>query len=183
MLCEVRLSYLTFMRILRLSAFLVLSLFLSSQVPAHQAQMPSPLHAQDNIGRPDPKRAQKAAERGDKAAAAGRFEEALAAYEEAARYAPQDAAIIERGAALRSKLVRAYVEAAERDALAGLLTEATEELGAALRIDPGNTIVEERLGQLTAMEDSPHAKSTAKISGLPRHHHYARHAGAARACR
>src|SRR5947208_1338574 len=168
MLCEVRLSYLTFMRILRLSAFLVLSLFLSAQVPAHQAQMPSPLHAQDNIGSPDPKRAQKAAERGDKAAAAGRFEEALAAYEEAARYAPQDAAIIERSAALRSKLVRAYVEAAERDALAGLLTEATEELGAALRIDPGNTIVEERLGQLTAMEDSPHAKSTAKISGLPR---------------
>src|SRR5437899_9562462 len=167
MLCEVRLSYLTFMRILRLSAFLVLSLFLSSQVPAPQAQMPSPLHAQDNIGRPDPKRAQKAAERGDKAAAAGRFEEALAAYEEAARYAPQDAAIIERGAALRSKLVRAYVEAAERDALAGLLTEATEELGAALRIDPGNTIVENRLSQLTAMEDSPRAKSATKNSGLP----------------
>jgi len=56
----------------------------------------------------------------------------------------------------------------ERDALSGLLTAATEELAAALRIDPGNTIVEERLGQLTAMEDSPRAKSASRISGLPR---------------
>ncbi len=159
-----------FMRILRLSASVVLtvlSLLLDAQNPA-QAQAPSPSQAQATVVRPDPKRAQKAAERGDKAAAAGRFEEALAAYEEAARYAPHDAAIVERGAALRSRLVRAYVEAAERDALAGLLTEATEELAAALRIDPGNAIVEERLGQLTAMEDSPRAKSAAKISGLPR---------------
>jgi len=165
--CEVRVSYLTFMRILRLSTFLVLSLLMDVQ-GSTQAQAPPSSQSQATAAHPDTKRAQKAAERGDKAAAAGRFEEALAAYEEAARYTPQDAAIIERSAALRSKLVRAYVEAAERNALAGLLTEATEELGAALRIDPGNTIVEERLGQLTAMEDSPNAKSTAKISGLPR---------------
>jgi len=156
-----------FMRILRLSASLVLSQVLCVQVPA-QAQAPSSSQAESGTVRPDLKRAQKAAERGDKAAAAGRFEEALAAYEEAARYAPQDAVIVERGAALRSRLVRDYMEAAERDALSGLLTEATEELAAALRIDPGNTIVEERFGQLTAMEDSPHAKSAAKISGLPK---------------
>src|SRR5256886_9668814 len=167
MLCEVRLSYLTFMRILRLSTFLVLSLLIDVQDPT-QAQAPPSSQSQATAVHPDPKRAQKASGRGDKAAATGRFEEALADYEEAARYAPQDAAIVERGAALRSRLVRDYVEAAERDALSGLLTEATEELAAALRIDPGNTIVEERLGQLTAMEDSPHAKSTAKISGLPR---------------
>jgi len=148
-------------------ASLILSFLLSAQHPV-QAQAPSLSHAEAIVVRPDPKHAQKAAEGGDKAAAAGRFEEALAAYEEAARYAPQDAAIMERSAALRSKVVRGYVEAAERDALAGLLTEATKELGAALRIDPGNTIVQERLGQLTAMEDSPRAKSTARISGLPR---------------
>jgi len=53
---------------------------------------------------------------------------------------------------------RLLVEAAERDALAGLLTEATEALGAALQIDPGNTIVQERLVQLKAMEDEPNAK-------------------------
>jgi len=104
---------------------------------------------------PDPKRAHKAAERGGKAEAAGRFEEALAAYEEAARYAPQDASIVEQGVSLRSRLVRAQVEAAERDALAGRLTQATEELGVALRVDPGNTIVEERLVQLKPWTTSP----------------------------
>ncbi len=118
--------------------------------------------------RPDPKRAQKAVERGDKAQAAGRFDQALAEYEEAARYAPQDAAIVEKAAALRSKLVRALVEAAERDALAGLMTQATEELATALQIDPGNTIVEERLAQFRAMGDEPRAKPTTGIAGLPK---------------
>ena len=155
------------MRAFRPSTALLLALLLCAPIPS---QTPLSSQLQNTAERPDPKRAQKAAERGDKDLAAGRFEEALAAYEEAARYAPQDASIVERAAALRSKLVRAYVEAAERDALAGHLTEATEELGAALRIDPGNTIVEERLGQLTAMEDSqrPKPASLSRISGLPR---------------
>src|SRR5712692_6352853 len=153
------------MRTFHKSASLLLSLLICTQVPA---QAPSPSQLQANALRPDPIRAQKSAERGDQAEAAGRFEEALTAYEEAVRYAPQDASMAERGAALRSKLVRAHVEAAERDALAGLLTQATEELGRALRVDPGNTIVEERLAQLKAMEDEPRAKPATGISGLPR---------------
>jgi tetratricopeptide (TPR) repeat protein len=155
------------MRTFRTSTALLLSLLLCAQIPS---QTPSSSQIQDNAVRPDPKHAQKAAERGEKDLAAGRFEEALAEYEEAARYAPQDAAIVERAAALRSKLVRAYVEAAERDALAGHLMEATEELGAALRIDPANTFLEERLGQLTAMEDSERPKPAFinRILGLPR---------------
>src|SRR5712692_2784100 len=153
------------MRTFHKSASLLLSLLISTQVPA---QAPSPSELQANTLRPDPMRAHKSADQGDQAEAAGRFEEALAAYEEAVRYAPQDASMVERGAALRSKLVRVYVEAAERDALAGLLTQATEELGRALRVDPGNTIVEERLAQLKAMEDEPRAKPATGISGLPR---------------
>ena len=155
------------MRTFRPSTALLLSLLLCAQIPS-QTSLSSQL--QDNTVHPDPKRAQKAAERGDKDLASGRFEEALAEYEEAARYAPQDASIVERAAALRSKLVRAFVEAAERDALAGHLTEATEELAAALRIDPGNTFLQERLGQLTAMEDSQRPKPAFlnKILGLPR---------------
>src|SRR6266852_4303717 len=149
----------------RPSTALLLSLLLCARIPSQTALS---LQLQDNTVRPDPKRAQKAAERGDKELAVGRFEEALAEYEEAARYAPQDASIIERAAALRSKLVRAYVEAAERDALAGLLTQATEELATALRVAPGNTIVEERRAQLKAMEDEPRAKPTTGIPGLPR---------------
>src|SRR5712664_1783415 len=153
------------MRTIRLSTSLLLSLLLCTQVPA---QAPSPSQLKDTMVSPDPNRAHKAAERGDKAQAAGRFDEALAAYEEAARYAPQDVSIVERGAALRSRLVRAQVEAAERDALAGRLTRATEELGAALQVDPGNTIVEERLAQLKTMEAEPRAEPATAISGLPR---------------
>ncbi len=153
------------MRTIRTSTSLLLSLLLCAQVPA---QTPSPSQLQATMVRPDPKRAQKAVERGDKAQAAGRFDQALAEYEEAARYAPQDAAIVEKAAALRSKLVRALVEAAERDALAGLMTQATEELATALQIDPGNTIVEERLAQFRAMGDEPRAKPTTGIAGLPK---------------
>src|SRR6266849_9798628 len=76
--------------------------------------------------------------------------------------------IIGRGVSLRSKLVRGYVEAAERDALAGHLDQATEEMGAALRIDPGNTMVAERLAQFKTMEDEPPARPATEISGLPR---------------
>src|SRR6266436_2094901 len=137
------------MRTIRLSTSLLLWLLLCPRAPA---QVPAPSQLQAPVVHPDPERAQKAAEQGDKAEAAGRFDEALAAYEEAARYARQDADVIERGVALRSKLVRTHAEAAERDALAGHLEQATEELGAALQVDPGNTIVAERLAQLKTME-------------------------------
>jgi hypothetical protein len=144
---------------------LLLLLFLCIQV---SAQGLSTSQSQLAVVRPDPKRAQKAAEQGEKAEAAGRVDEALAAYEEAARYAPQDAAIVERGAALRSKLVRSHVQAAERDAVAGHISRATEELAVALMIDPGNTIVAERLAQLKTMADELPPKPTGEISGLPR---------------
>src|SRR5260370_8909352 len=86
-ICSVELGYpsLMFMRILRLSASVVLtvlSLLLDAQNPA-QAQASPPSQAQATIVHPDPKRAQKAAEHGDKAPAAGRFAEALADSEEA----------------------------------------------------------------------------------------------------
>jgi tetratricopeptide (TPR) repeat protein len=116
---------------------------------------------------PNPKYAKKTAELGDKALAEGRVEEALAYYEEALRYAPQDAAIAERTAELRSKLVRDHVDAAERDALAGHADVATEELAKALLIDPGNTIVAERLREMKAMKDEPSPKLESKIEGLP----------------
>ena len=132
------------------------------------AQTPATAQSAAATEHPNPKRAQKASERGAKAEAAGRLEEALAAYQEAALLAPQDTAIVERAAALRSKLVRALTEAAERDALAGHMDQATEELAAALRIDPGDTIVAERLAQMKTMTDEPPAKPATEISGLPK---------------
>jgi general secretion pathway protein D len=153
------------MRTVRLGTSLFLSLLLCAEVPA---QGPASSQPRSIKVQPDPKRAQKFVDQGDKAAAQGKFEEALVAYEEAARYAPEEGYVLERGATLRSKLVRAYVEAAERDALAGRVTKATEELGTALQIDPGNTIVEERRAQMKVMDDEPRAKRASGISGLPR---------------
>jgi Flp pilus assembly secretin CpaC len=155
------------MRTFRQPASLFVSVLLvCAQVPAQAPLTSQPKAA---MARTDAKRAQKAAKRGEKAETAGHIEEALAAYQEAVGYAPQDAALVARAAALRSKLVRVYAEAAERDALAGHLDQATEELAVALQIDPGNTIAAERLAQMKTMEDEPPAKPPGtEISGLPR---------------
>ncbi len=116
----------------------------------------------------DLKRAQKAAERGDQAEVAGHIEEALLHYQEAAHYAPRDARYIAKEAALRSKLVRSHVDVAERAALEGRMEKATEELRKALHIDPGNTMVAERLTQMNSMEDEPPTKEQLEMTGLPK---------------
>jgi hypothetical protein len=105
------------------------------------------------IVKPDPKRAKKLLELGEKQEAEGSLLDALRAFEEAAHYAPFDVNIVSKGAALRSKLVRSYVDNAERLALQSELDGATEQLAGALQIDPGNTIVLERLQQMESMRD------------------------------
>jgi Flp pilus assembly secretin CpaC len=132
------------------------------------------LPAQNQVGSqalksfaPDPKRAQKAVERGEKAEAEGQQEEALAAYDEAVRYAPQDMTIAARSATLRSALVRTHVDRAERLGLAGDIAHATEELRAALRIDPTNAVVGERIAQMEAMKGDDPLPAPQSIEGLP----------------
>jgi tetratricopeptide (TPR) repeat protein len=125
-------------------ALLCVPLFAQTQAPAGT---PSP-----KAILVDPKRAQKAIERGDKAAAEGRMEEALAAYDEAAQLAPQDAVALARGAFLRAKLVGEHATNAENLALAGNISQATDELRLALRIDPTNAVVAERMAQMEVMK-------------------------------
>jgi Flp pilus assembly secretin CpaC len=148
----------------RRAASLLLSLLLAcAQIPA---QAPSSQASQQAV-RPDPKRAEKAVERGEKAEAEGRVDEALIAYDEAARYAPQDVEVVGRSAALRSKLVRTHVENAEQLALAGNITQATEELHMAMRVDPSNAVVAERIAQMEAMKEDEPAPRTLEIPGVP----------------
>jgi len=92
----------------------------------------------------------------------------LAAYEEAARYAPQDTQFAAHAEALRSKLVRSYAEAAERDAIAGRLDQATEDLAAALAVDATNTAVLERLREMKSMREQSPPKVAPEIPGLPK---------------
>lgn len=132
-------------------SLLLAGLLLCPQMPG-QLSNPTGSPAQDPfaIVKPNPKIAKKLAEQAAKAEAAGDEEGALRAYEEAARYAPMDVILVGKGAALRSRLVRAHVDNAERLAVEGNFQEATLELASALSIDPQNTIVEERLRQFQA---------------------------------
>lgn len=159
----------TFRQILSLifSALLLFPQFVLAQSlpPASPAASQEP----SQRTKPDAKRARKAAELGEKTEAAGHLQEALTSFEEAARYAPQDIQFATHAEELRSKLVRGYADAAERDALAGNLDQATEDLASALAIDPANAIVMERWRQLKNMENDEGApKAIPEISGIPR---------------
>ena len=151
---------------LRQAASLVLSMLLCASTIAQQPQLSS--IAPNSIVRPDPKRAQKLVEAGQKAEADGRNDEALLAYDEATRLAPQNLALVGRGAALRSRLVREHVDKAEQLALAGKLPQAKEELSSAMRIDPSNKIVAERYAQMQSMHDDEPALPNLQIPGIPR---------------
>ena len=154
---------------LRPAVSLVLCALMCAPAPAWARGQQPQLSAStpNTIARPDPKRAEKLVERGEKAEAAGRNDEALQAYDEAAHLAPQNLALVGRGAALRSRLIREYVDKAEALALAGKLAQAKEELTTAMRIDPSNKIVAERYAQMEAMRDDEPPLPTEQISGMP----------------
>lgn len=149
----------------RRSLSLLLCLFLVHPCFPGQEGKKSPQSqvANGSLIKPDAKRAKKYAEQGAKLEAAGDLDGALAAYEEAARYAPFDVTLVSKGVALRAKLVRDYVNKAERMAIERNLDGATEALLLALRIDPSNTILAERLHQIESMKGD----QTQRASGLP----------------
>lgn len=134
------------------------------------AAWPLPTSAQSLAPKSDPHRAAQAVAAGEKAESAGRIEEALTDYARAQSYStPGDEAGEIHAALLRSKLVREHVDAAETLALGGNIAQAAAELNAALHIDPGNTIVAERLAQMKSMarDELPSRVETSRIVGLP----------------
>jgi type II secretory pathway component GspD/PulD (secretin) len=153
---------------LRHAMSLVLSaLLLFSQISSAQSPPLSPATSAQRV-KPDLRRARKAAEQAAKAETAGRPEQALAGYEEAALYAPEDLGLAARAEALRSKLVRADVDAAERDALASRFEQATADLAAALAVDPSNAAITERLRQIKSMAGETGPQAAPEVGGLPR---------------
>ncbi len=153
------------------------ALLFAAQAGAADPALSGPRAAEQEEARPskgdvrlhvDLKRAQKVAEHGDQAEAEGHIDQALLYYQEATYYAPRDARYIAKEAALRSKLVRMHVDVAEKAALEGRMEKATEELRQALHIDPGNTVVAERLTQMNSMEDEPPTKEQLEMTGLPK---------------
>jgi type II/III secretion system protein/VCBS repeat protein len=132
------------------------------------SQTPTTPRATTDAVKVDPKRAEKDVEVGDDAAAAGRFDDALVAYDDAAKNAPQDMAIVRKGATLRALLVRAHTDSAEQFALHGDVVRAIDEYRAAMRVDPGNAAVAERLGQVSAMREDEAPATRTTIRGLPK---------------
>src|SRR6201993_4260010 len=132
------------------TAFTVLLLLLTGTAGWGQS------HGQAKVAtdsKEDIKQAQQLADRGDKSFASGRMNEALAEYEQAVKRAPGDAGIVRRAAAMRAEVVQKLVDQAETDALDGFVVTATDLMYEALRIDPGNTIVAERLAQMKQMKE------------------------------
>ena len=99
----------------------------------------------------DAKQAARLADAGDKALAAGKMQDAVADYAQAVKAAPGDARIGQRAASARAQVVQSLVDHAESAALAGDIDTAMNLMYEALQIDPGNTIVAERLSQMRQM--------------------------------
>jgi Flp pilus assembly secretin CpaC len=127
-------------------------------------QKPDP-HA---LVQPDPKLAKKFAELAAKEEAAGAFEAALEDYETAARYAPFDVTLVSNAAALRARLVKGYVDAAEQLTLEGNFAGATRLLAGALWIDPNSPAVISRMQQLEAMGSPSEEFHELPAQGVPK---------------
>ena len=154
----------------RATAVLLSGAFLWSTLAAQVPQQTMSKRDQErSLVKPNPKLANKLAEQAAKEEAAGDYVAALDDYEEAARYAPFDVTIVAKGAALRSRLLREHVDAAERMAVDGNLDGATLDLAVALEIDPGNPALLERLQQMGSMKTSSIVGSPEEpAQGLPR---------------
>lgn len=149
---------------------LLLSWALASPAfPGQDPQSPNPKRdSQRALVKPDPKHAKKLLEQAVREEAAGDYIGALSDYEEAARYAPFDVTIVSKGTALRSRLLREHLDGAERMAVEGNIDGATQQLAAALEIDPGNPAILERLKQIGSMKEAPPGERRAEPAvGLP----------------
>jgi Flp pilus assembly secretin CpaC len=106
---------------------------------------------QVSVPRDDLKQAAKYADAGDKALAAGKMNEALTDYAQAVKAAPGDTGIARRAVSVRAQVVQSIVDRAESAALDGHTDAAINLMYEALQIDPGDTIVAERLQQMKQM--------------------------------
>ncbi|HWY08244.1 MAG TPA: FG-GAP-like repeat-containing protein [Candidatus Acidoferrales bacterium] len=138
-------------------------------LPAQDTQGPTAKRdAERSFVKPDPTRAKKLAEQATRDEAAGDYIRALSDYEDAARYAPFDVTIVGKATALRSRLLREHLDDAERLAVEGNIDGATQQLAAAIELDPGNPAILERLQQINSMKETPRGERRPEPpEGLP----------------
>jgi len=151
-----------------LLACLLTWLLACAPVPAQSPQNPTGSEDSRATVKPDAKRAKKLMELGEQQEKAGAYEQALANYDEAIRYSPFDVTLVGKAAALRSKLVQDYIDNAEKLTVQGHFLEASEQIAAALSIDPTNETLLERLKQVDSMHEATKGTSPEEPpEGLP----------------
>jgi hypothetical protein len=120
-----------------------------STMPTDKMQAsPAPPRKQDQ------KRAKEAAKRGQRAAQAGDWQAAFEAYDDAAHWDPENLDDLQGLAIARAHVVQAKLDAAEKDAVSGLMPQAIRELREARLLDPSNKVVAARLIELSALDPS-----------------------------
>jgi Bacterial type II and III secretion system protein/FG-GAP-like repeat len=123
--------------------------------PSSGGLYPSPEQARTTpvaTVKPDAKKAKEAFQKGIRAERAQDWQTAYTAYSDAANWAPNKRQYFLLREVARSRLVQSKMDIAERDAVSGRLDAARRELLAASYLDPSNTVVRERLTELTAAE-------------------------------
>ncbi len=116
----------------------------------------------------DAKEAKSAYKRGLDAEKKGNWPMAFAAYSEAVRQDSTSREYLLRREIARGKIVGEEVDRAEQDALMDNLTEARNELHAALLLDPGDEMVRERLAQLAPASSEMLRKLMLEPAGVVR---------------
>ncbi len=108
---------------------------------------PAPIASQEKPNKFDLKLAARAYDQGRRAEAGGDWRAAFDAYSQAAGLVPANREYLLQRERARFGLVQNHVDRAEQAALAGDLLLARAELHAALKLDPGYSVAQERLQQ------------------------------------
>ncbi|MGC1830197.1 MAG: FG-GAP-like repeat-containing protein [Candidatus Acidiferrales bacterium] len=101
--------------------------------------------------KPDPKRAKEAYDEGLLAEKKQDWSTAFENYSDAVRWAPDNHKYLMSRELARSQLVQTKMDAAERDAISGKFEDAERELESAHSLDPTNTVVSERLAEISSI--------------------------------
>ncbi len=114
----------------------------------------------------DLKKAKSAYQQGSQDEQKQDWQAAYEAYNNAVNWAPDDRDYLLRLELVKSRLIQMKADAAERDAVAGRFDDARRELVEARFLDPTDTVLRDRLAELTAAQSRPSKVQNPAEAGL-----------------
>jgi type II secretory pathway component GspD/PulD (secretin) len=117
--------------------------------------------------KPDPRRAKDAYRQGIRAEESKDWEAAYQYYSDAVHWQPSEREYFLRSELAKSQFVQQKMDNAERYAISGKIPDALKELASASALDPTNTVVRDRLAELSAVvsSDASNLKNDFEPSG------------------